>query len=534
MLDLLKKTTKPIIFYIIFFLFVLAFCTTANFYDVDLWARLIAGMGFIQTGHVLKQDFLSYTPTHLWYDHEWGSGVVFYLVQHFFASTGILILQAVLTFLIFVLIIKTIKLRGVQTTSSYNFLFYYFVFMSMAYITYNPVRCQMFSFLFFALFLYILESTRKNVSCSKWSLCGDIGLLVYPPILMIIWNNLHGGCVSGIGLIVLYIIGEFFNKKPIKKYVYMAILTTLVLPINPWGFSYIPFLLKATTMPRPDVIEWWGLFSQFHMNRHGIFRTFALILILIESGVIIKQVIKKTFTADVTKFLVLAATLYLAIQHVKMIPFAVIAMSCFLYDDFYTAFNSITRNFFNNKFIANIKETLVYGAVLIFAFSNINAKAFKPVVNWNSYPILAAEFIKINDLKGDLLVDFGLGSFVSYKLYPNNKIFMDGRYEEVYDDDMLPLLNKFHLLKPDWDEILRKYPPQVMIIEKKYPVFEALKRRKEWKLIFADERFSVFILSSEAEKRRHKPFIAPSDDLEHYKNTIFDTDINFVLQSKHE
>ena len=91
-----KELIKPIIFYIILFLFFLAFSTTVTNYDYDLWARLIAGMGFVQTGHVLKQDFLSYTPTHTWFDHEWGSGVIFYLTQHFFASAGLLILQAIL------------------------------------------------------------------------------------------------------------------------------------------------------------------------------------------------------------------------------------------------------------------------------------------------------------------------------------------------------------------------------------------------------------------------------------------------------
>ncbi len=528
----MTEKIKPILFYVFLFLFILTFCTMPTFFDVDLWARLIAGMGFIQTGHVLKQDFLSYTPTHTWFDHEWGSGVVFYLTQHFFTSAGLIVLQAVLTFLIFVLVIKTVKLRGVKTTTPYNFIFYYFAFMAISYITNNPVRCQMFSFVFFALFLYILELIRKDEPHGKWALNGDIGALVYPTILMIIWNNLHGGCVSGIGLIALYIIGEALNRKPIKKYIYMLILTTLVLPINPWGFSYIPFLLSATTMPRPDVIEWWGLFSKFHMHGYGVFRVFTLIMLFAESGIIISQLIKKTFVFDKTKFIVIAATLFLAIQHVKMVPFAVISMICFLYDDYFTAFNSITKNFFNKPIVANIKEFIVYGVMVIFIASNLNAKSFETKLGWDAYPILATEFIKINNLKGNLLIDFGLGSYASYKLYPNNKIFMDGRYEEVYYDYMLPLLNKFYLLKPGWDEVLKKFPPDIMIIERKYPVFAAINYRKDWKLIFVDGKFGVFAKSAEMAKRHHKPFIAPSKDIEYYKKTLFDTNINFMLQSK--
>ena len=233
----INKIFKPVVFYIIFFLFILGFCTTATNYDYDIWARLIVGMSVVQTGHVIKHDFLSYIPTHTWFDHEWGSGVIFYLTQHFFSSAGLLILQALLVFLIFFVITKIVELRGVKTTSAFNFLFYYFAFIAMSQSLNEVIRCQLFSFLFFTIFLYILELAR----------IGKYKALFILPILMIFWNNLHGGCVAGIGLISLYIIGEFLNKKPVKKYIYALISTILVLPINPWGFEYLGFLLNATT-----------------------------------------------------------------------------------------------------------------------------------------------------------------------------------------------------------------------------------------------------------------------------------------------
>ena len=53
---------KALLFYITLFLLILAFTVTAGHFDYDLWARLIAGMGVVDGGHVLTQDFLSYTP----------------------------------------------------------------------------------------------------------------------------------------------------------------------------------------------------------------------------------------------------------------------------------------------------------------------------------------------------------------------------------------------------------------------------------------------------------------------------------------
>lgn len=500
----------------IFFLFILAFCTTAEAYDYDLWARLIVGMGFVQTGHVFKHDFLSYMPTHTWYDHEWGSSVIFYLTQHIFGAAGLLILQALLIYLIFFVISKIIELRGVKTTHPFNFLFYYAAFIAMADSLIQPIRCQMFSFLFFAVFIFILEKVRLAKGSDK--------LLIWLPVIMLVWNNLHGGCVSGIGLILLYTLGEFLNKKPFVKYIYALLGTIVVLPINPWGLSYLVYLFKANTMQRTYVTEWAGLFSTHYVYTRLKFKFYALIMLLVEFGVVLKQLKDKTFYFDKTKFLVIGVTLFLALQHIKLLPFAVIAIAAFLYDDYYTALNTLTRDFFSK--IATVKDTVVYIFILIFAFSRINAKAFQPIVNYEKYPVVATEFIRLNNLKGNLMVSFGYGSYVSYKLYPNVKVFIDGRYEEVYYDFMLPLQSKFYLLKPGWDEILKKYPPDIMIIEKSYAVYYALLKRKDYSLVYQDNNVGVFVTKKLARGANGK-FKKPSLDDNYYRKTLFDTDVTF-------
>lgn len=509
------KKIKPIIFYIVFFLFCIAFSTTANGYDYDFWARLIAGMSVVQSGVVLKHDFLSYTPTHTWFDHEWGSGVIFYLTQHFLSSAGLILLQGLLVFLIFFTITKIVKLRGVKTTTPYNFLFYFFAFIAMSATINEPIRSQMFSFLFFTVFLYILELARQNTNKPLFLL----------PLIMILWNNLHGGCVAGIGLIVIYIIGELLNKVEFKKYIYVLIPTTLVLVINPWGISYLSFLFGAVTMKRPDVMEWWGLFSKYYLYKYMKFKIFALFMLLTEFLVIKKDFSYKSL--DKTKFLTLAITLILAVQHVKMLPFFVIASVSFVYDDFYTIFNQLTAKIqerLNLKNLTTIKEVVVYGVILIFILSRMNAKSFEPIANFDKYPLKEIEFIKLNNIKGKLLINFGQGSYAAYKLYPNNLIYMDGRYEEVYYDYTLPIMKKFYLLENGGEEMLNKFPPDIIVIEKNYPAYNILKISKKWKLLYSGKSFGVFTRAKDAKKSYKKP----PEDIKYYKKTLFDTNITFT------
>ena len=64
--------------YLLIALFALLLSCLSKDYDYDLYARLIVGEHFFSTGWISYKDFLSYTPTHTWYDHEWGASLIFY------------------------------------------------------------------------------------------------------------------------------------------------------------------------------------------------------------------------------------------------------------------------------------------------------------------------------------------------------------------------------------------------------------------------------------------------------------------------
>ena len=502
------KKLYPFIFFITIFALMFIISANVNRFDFDLWARLIAGMGVIDGHQVLKADMLSYTPTHTWWDHEYGSGVVFYFFLKHFGGYSLILLQSVLCFLIFWVTIKIIKLRG--ENNPYNFIFWIFPIIALAENFGSPIRCHMFSFLLFTVFLYVLELVRR----------GKTNLIYILPILTVLWNNLHGGVVSGLGLIALFGIGEILENKPFKHYIISGIISFAALIINPWSWEYIKFLLMANLMPRPDVAEWWGIFSRHQIANQIPFKIFLSLAIIMEIFTLIKNYkftenIKQLWQkSDKTKIILLLVTIYLAIAHVKTIPFFVIVFSAYCYEDFV--------KFIEIK-LPQIASKVVTSMVILITASALLLKSYILPVGDYTYPIREVEFIKINKIQGNILVNFGLGSYVSYKLYPQNKIFMDGRYEEVYYDDMIPLLKKFYLVKPGWDEVLKKYPPDIMIIEKDYPIFMVLNRLPDWENVYESEHFILYLHKNKLKNS----YLQPSNDLDYYKNTLFDTDIKF-------
>lgn len=499
---------KNILFYITLFLLILAFSMTTTHFDFDLWARLIAGMGVIDGGHVLTEDFLSYTPVHTWWDHEWGAGVIFYAFLKFLGPYSLIILQAVMLFLIFFTASKILKLKSKETP--YNILFYFFTLMAVMENLNNPIRCHMFSFLFFTVFIYILEKVRQ----------GNNKLLFIIPFMTILWNNIHGGVVSGLGLIAMYALGEFLNKKSYLKYIITLVISLLTLIINPWGYKYIKFLFMANTMQRPYIVEWWGLFSKFYLFKQIKFKLFMFASVIIETISTYKDIklngIKTWYEkADKVKYIVILSTLYLAISHVKLLPFFAIATICFVYDDFYNLIKNIEFPKWKNK--------IVYISILCISIFTFLIKDFSLPVGINKYPVKEVEFIKLNNLKGNILSNFGFGSYISYKLYPNNLIYMDGRYEEVYYDYMVPVLKEFFLAYPNWKQLLTYFPPDIMILEKAYPIYEVINNSNDWQKAYEGELFGVFV----SNKIAKKDYIKPTDDINYYKNTLFSTGIKF-------
>ncbi|MBE7705567.1 MAG: hypothetical protein E7Z90_07160 [Cyanobacteria bacterium SIG29] len=494
---------KRILFYILIFIFIYSLALINNAIDMDYWARILQGNAFWQLGTILKQDPFSYTQTHLWLDHEWGSSIIFSFIQNHFGYIGIHIFRTLLVTSIFILLFETIRLREEKT----NTLLCLSLFIIGAYaiptITMSALRCHFFTFFFFSLFIFLLEYIRKH---EKYR------LLIALPLIMILWVNIHGGCVSGLGLLFMYALGEFINKRKFLPYIYTMLACTLVMFINPYGFEYVKFIFMATTMPRPFVTEW---ISPFAHNNWLFFIEFKIFYII---NLIILLFNLKKFKQDAVKYIILIICAYLSFKYIKNTPFFIITSIIFLYGDILSFFK---------KFKVDTKAIyyVAYFFVLIHALNIIVYN--KPIPNISLQPYKVVEFIKINELKGNILAPFDMGSYITYKLYPNNLIYMDGRYEEVYFKNTKDLLDNFYNVTKDWDKILDiGLTHDYIITPRNGLINDYLGKRKDYAYIYADEDNCLFIRNEKLKSKYYRP----SQDYNYYLQNALSTDILFVVK----
>lgn len=516
----MSEKLKSALFYTVLFLFTTVVSFQANHVDFDLFARLLQGQAFWSLGNILHHDIFSYTPTHTWFDHEWGASVVFYWVFNKFGAIGLLWLKSIMIFGIFFFIIQALKVRGTKFSGAYNFLFYFFAYHAAAKAGFsNTIRCQLFTYLFFAVWFYLLERIRLKREY-YW-------LVTFVP-MMLFWANIHGGCAAGFGLLILYAIGEALNRKPFKYYIFTLAACALVTLANPWGFGYVKFLVMATSMPRTLIGEWQPTFAVINAGKFTVFKGFFFVMIAVIATRFIMK-IKTLKNIDFTKALVLLTMTYLSLRYTRHQPFFVFSAIVFLYDDFYRIIGFATSKLIKSaqtmEKLTLIKETAIY---IFVAFATVGYFATtKPQITIDnaSYPIKAIEFIRKNKLNGNLLVNFHHGSYAAYKLYPSNLIAMDGRYEEVYDNYLLPMFNNFFMqVGENPNMLIEMFRPDVIVMEHKFKADKTLEDNQTYKKVYSDEKFSVFT----DKKLSKKSYIQPSDDPKYYNDTLFDSRLKFT------
>ena len=504
------------IFYLTLMFFIMIFSSYDNIIDYDFWARLTVGKSFFQTGTLFNFDFQSFGTTHQFIDHEWGSSLIFYLIQNNFNDIGIYIFKVLIIFLTLFFLIKVIKLK--TSNVKLHFLFFFFCLQAISYNIFSTVRCQTLTFLFFSIFLYALEYSRiKN----------NYRVLVCLPLLSIIWQNCHGGFVMGLSLILIYALGIFLNEKDFNKskpYLFTFLASLGVILINPYGIKYLFFIIDAFRLNRIFITEWQSAFfyEPFYLKLLKFKIAFAITsLIFIYS--IIKNIktngIKNYYNKiDKVKYLLIIFTILISLKSLRCHVFFIYTLIAFCYVDFY--------NIFNKKLpekIDNFKEIIIFFLISISMVSHLYKYKFINRVPPSVYPVSEVEFIKLNNLKGNVFVNFHLGSYVAYKLYPNNFVFMDGRYEEVYDVNLINDMAKIYITD-EYKFYFSKYHFDMLIVEKSYPLFEMLKKDKDFSLVFEDDFFGLFLDN----KLKKDKYIIPTNDLKYYNKEKFKTNINWI------
>jgi hypothetical protein len=466
--------------------------------DPDLWGYLAFGRLFWTHSRFPYLDVFAYVPTlKPWVYHEWLTGVLFYPVYRTLGESGLQVLKYVLGLATLGVTYGTARRRGAELLP-----LAIIIFLSLPGLSpgYSPVRAQVFTYLFFALTLYLLETARLSGN-HRW-----LWLLV--PI-QIVWCNLHGGFLAGLGVILLYAVGEALSRRPFWAYLLWFLLAGLATLVNPYGLKYWIYLARAVTMPRPEITEWLSLFQAY---KQGILaeKDFVYFLILIAVAVLLAGWNR---WREITPGLVMLFTLYLGVRHSRHLVFFVLTFCAYMPLLLTALFREFKTRLDFRPWIqplgGKISALAVIFLIFFFAYRFVSRNPLTlkfPLEPTRAgkfeiyYPVGAVKYLQQHRLSGKLLVYFNWGEYCLWKLYPQCQVAIDGRYETVYPPTVNREYFNFLEARKNWRNFLRHYPPDLILIELRSRLYPLLSRDPEWRQVYADPGCVLF--------RRHEEVAA--------------------------
>ena len=113
-------------------------------------------------------------------------------------------------------------------------------------------------------------------------------------------------------------------------------------------------------------------------------------------------------------------------------------------------------------------------------------------VQRETFPVDAVDFFTDTEIPGNLYNLYHWGGYLIWRLYPEHKVFIDGR-ADVYGDAFIDEYLQVYQLREAWQEPLDRYDVSVVLIDKACPLSTMLNERPEWYRAYADEQAVIFV-----------------------------------------
>ncbi len=370
-------------------------------------------------------------------------------------------------------------------------------------IGYVPIRPQAFTFLFFAVTLWILVAFDQGVRRV---------LLLLPP-LFALWANLHGGFVAGLGVIALFFAARTVGGRPPWRLLVAGAVAAVATLVNPYGLQYWQYLARALSMTRPYIVEWMPVYHRLlepvYWDSQTLMRD-ALRLVFIGLTILAVVGARSRYWPGV---LVLAVTGYLGLRHLKHLPLLAIAGIAFVPIHLTLllqgALDRLRARLAGRQRFATSAAAIVsalLAALLVVDLAVLTPWA--PIVSARAYPVEAVDFLRVNGVRGNLATPFDWGQYVLWKLHPAVKVSFDGRYETVYPEEVAADNFNFVRGEGDWRRLLARYPTDMVLVGRAHPVAPLMAVEPGWTLVHQDPIGLLYVRADRSQRNWRPPSTA--------------------------
>ncbi len=477
------------------FFFMIQKCFREDLPLLDFWWHLKMGRVILDSAAIPRIDTFSLTAAgHVFIIQNWLAEITLYAL---YAVGGglLLIFFSTAIFIAVIYVLWRVCLRLSRSTWAS-------VFSSIVVAVCIPanIRPQIFSFLFFALFYWILSSDKPvSVRRTCWL-----------PVLMMAWVNMHGAFMLGLGLIAIFlavevvhfrvksVAGEKADRAMVVQLGVAFMLSLAATLANPEGYGVYRYIGTVVNDPSsrlfvsewqpPNILELSGILLYFV----PFFLTSTALILSEKRPRLIDWVLFTTFAVfgitamrNCAWFQLIAAPILA--RYLSSVPWEQLTRLW-------------RRDFFRKSWLTHAPDSAKLRRINLAVAGLLVVLVVIRSPWWRSHrlgeslleagtPVAAVEFIAREGLVGNIFHPQIYGDYVLWKLGPDRKVFFDGRVH-LYGEEFV---RNYLRIQQDsaWEELLKPYKIGFLLLDKKdgqdeLNLLNRARRSANWRVIYED------------------------------------------------
>ncbi len=378
--------------------------------DPDLWGHVRFGLDMLGTRQLPAIDPYSFTQDVPWINHEWLSELQMGAAYALAGSTGLALLKAV--WLAITAWLAWTAWRGIDLTARILMGGVVALAIAPAALTLRP---QVWSMLAIAVLCRLLGA-------------GQWRPLAWLPVLFMLWANLHGGFVVGLGILGAWAVGGVIEApRTARRWALVVAGATLATLVTPYGVTLWRFLFETVELGRPHIEEWQPVWTRPALLGVWLLATLAAVWSM-----------QRLKAGRVGVALVTAMLAFAAFRVIRLVPLYVETLAVLLVPAIAARWPAGPRRArrFDRAEQATAVVILLVGVSVLTMVVPARMQCL-PVEDTWSPPSRVVRQMLASAPPGRLASFFNWGEYALWHLSPGIRVSMDGRRETVYSERRL-------------------------------------------------------------------------------------------------
>ncbi len=475
--------------------------------DSDTGWHIRTGDLIWQTRAVPRHDPFSFTmPGEEWFAWEWLACVMMSAAHRAYGLAGVVGGAILLLYASYAALHRLMLWRSSDVLIACVLT----LFAALASVVHWLARPHLFSIALMVVWYALVESYRRRRS--RW--------IYAVPLLLLLWANLHAAFIVTLPLLAIYAAGEALElasrrereshrwQQVLLTYTLVGLLSAIAGLATPYGWRLYGHLWRYLSDK-----ELLAIINEFQSPDFHKLDGKLIELLLLLGAIAAARAFRQRRFVEVGLLLFWAHLTLQAERHVTlavivMVP--IIAEQCSAMlgeaasrisggDTLWARRWRALRTWYcgilaiDRQITGAFLHLTVPIFLLVVTGSRWAEKLLHPHFDAQRMPVAAADFIAAAKLSGNLYAHDQYGGYLIYRLYPQIKVFIDGRSDFYRRGQVLEDAIKIATLQPSWAEALARYDVRCMLLRRDEPLALLAQMSGQWVSIYHDSTAQVLV-----------------------------------------